>query len=125
MPPWMSGCPGGEESDEALGTVVQPDLMVVCDSAKIDEKGVRGAPDLTIEILSGPTVDRDLGEKLLLYERHGVRCYLIVDPWSRNVTLCLLESEGKFGHPEIYAVGDTMPIAIFPGLAIDLARVFA
>lgn len=117
--------PKGDETDEGVDTVVQPDLLVICDPAKIDEKGVRGAPDLVIEILSSSTVERDLGEKLFLYEKHGVRCHIIVDPWSRTFTLRQLEPTGKYGHPEIFAVGDTMPIGLFPGLAIDLARVFS
>jgi Uma2 family endonuclease len=66
--------PQGEESDDQIDTVVQPDLLVVCDPAKVERKFVRGAPDLVIEILSESTAPRDLGKKLDLYERHGVRC---------------------------------------------------
>ena len=114
-----------DEADENVETVLQPDLLVVCDPAKIEEKGIRGAPDLTIEILSDSTAARDLGEKLALYEKHGVRCYIIVDPWSRTCTLREMGPDAKFAHPEIYAVGDAMPIRIFPELMIDLARLFA
>ena len=99
MPPVDIRLPKGDQADEAVDTVVQPDLFVICDPSRIDEKGVRGAPDLAIEILSISTADRDLGEKLILYEKHGVRCYLIVDPWSLTCTLRQLESEGKYGHP--------------------------
>lgn len=117
--------PRADESDERVETVVQPDLLVVCDPAKIDEKGIRGAPDLVIEILSNTTADRDLGEKLLLYEKHGVRCYLIVDPWSKTCIRRLLAGDGKYGRPELFIAGDAMPTGIFPELSLDLARVFA
>ena len=104
--------------------MVQPDLVVVCDPAKLVEKGVRGAPDLTVEILSNSTAERDLGDKLALYEKHGVRCYIIVDPWSRTCTLREMGADGKYAHPELYAVGDKMPVRIFEGLEVDLERVF-
>lgn len=117
--------PKGNEADEAIDTVVQPDLLVVCDAAKVDEKGIRGAPDLVIEILSQSTSDRDLGTKLFLYQKHGVRCYLIVDPWGKTITIRYLDPDGLYAHPEIYVGKDRMPIRIFDGLDLDLSRVFA
>jgi Uma2 family endonuclease len=116
--------PQGGESDEAVETVLQPDLLVVCDPAKLDEKGVRGAPDLVIEILSESTAVRDLGEKLGLYERHGVRCYLIADPWGKTLTVRYLESGGRYGRPELFTSGDKVAIRLFDGLVLDLDRVY-
>ncbi len=113
-----------DESDEAVDTVVQPDLLVLCDPAKVDEKGVRGAPDLTLEILSESTAKRDMGIKLELYERHGVRCYIIVDPWGKTVTCRYLEPAGRFGRPELFLATDQLPIRIFEGLIVDLAQIF-
>ena len=82
-------CVAGSGLAHPLGvdTVVQPDLLVVCDPAKLDERGVVGAPDLVIEILSESTTHRDLDLKLRLYEKHGVRCYIIVDPWGKTLTV--------------------------------------
>lgn len=117
--------PGGDEKGEIVDTVVQPDLLVVCDPAKIDEKGVKGAPDLIIEILSESTAHRDLDEKLRLYEKHGVRCYIIADPWGKTLTVRYLEPAGNYGHPEFFAGNDPMPVRIFDCLVFDLARVFA
>lgn len=116
--------PQANESDEAVDTVVQPDLLVVCDRVKLDEKGVRGAPDLVVEILSASTAERDLGAKLRLYENHGVRCYLIADPWGQTLTVRYLQDNGRYNHPAIFAGSDSMPIEIFSGLELDLARVF-
>lgn len=113
-----------DEADEAVETVVQPDVLVVCDPAKVDEKGVRGAPDLVIEILSESTMHHDQVGKLRLYERHGVRCYIIADPWNKTLTVRYLEEPGRFGRPEHFASDDKMPVKIFEGLEIELARVF-
>lgn len=116
--------PQGEEADETVETVVQPDVLVVCDPAKVDEKGVRGAPDLIIEILSESTKHKDQTNKLQLYERHGVRCYIIADPWNKTLEVHYLESSGHYGPPENFSGNDQMPVKIFEGLVIDLARVF-
>lgn len=117
--------PKNSEPDEAVETVVQPDLIVVCDPAKVDIKGVRGAPDLALEVLSESTSHRDLGEKLRLYEKHGVRCYIIVDPWSKVVTVRYLEAPGRYGRPEWFTGTDRMPVRIFEGFELDLTQVFS
>ena len=58
--------PRGDESDDEIDTVVQPDLVVICDEAKLDERGCRGAPDWIIEILSPSTAAKDQVDKLSL-----------------------------------------------------------
>ena len=63
--------PRGDEADAAVDTVVQPDLLVVCDLTQIDECGVRGAPDWIIEVLSPATAAHDQVVKRDLYERAG------------------------------------------------------
>ena len=67
------------------GEEYQPDVMVVCDPAKIRNKGVFGAPDLVVEVLSPSTGRYDRGHKMQVYERGGVREYWIVDPVSRTI----------------------------------------
>ena len=64
-----------ETADEQIVTVVQPDIVVVCDPKKLDERGCLGAPDLIVEILSPSTAKHDIDEKFLLYERAGVLEY--------------------------------------------------
>ena len=72
-------------------TVVEPDLLVVCDPAKIHPHGIVGAPDLVVEILSPSTASKDLTRKWWLYEGAGVQEYLIVDPMEKvNRLLCLV-----------------------------------
>ena len=72
--------PKGEEKDERIKTVVQPDLLVVCDESKLDDRGCKGAPDLIVEILSPHTAVKDMKTKRDLYERVGVEEYWLIDP---------------------------------------------
>ena len=65
--------PKADEADEAIDTVVQPDVLVVCDERKISERGVRGAPDFVVEVLSPATAGHDHVNKRRVYERHGIR----------------------------------------------------
>lgn len=64
--------------------VVQPDLLIVCDPAKVSPRGIEGAPDLVVEILSPTTGQKDLTTKRWLYEAAGVPEYLIVYPEERR-----------------------------------------
>ena len=79
----------------------QPDMMVVCDPEKVRDRGVFGAPDLVVEVLSPSTARYDRGHKRDVYEAHGVREYWIVDPMSRNVEQYVLE-DGKFVLWDVY-----------------------
>ena len=72
-------------------TVVQPDLLVVCDPTKITERGIEGAPELVVEILSPSTASKDLTRKRWLYEGAGVPEYLIIDPQEQVGVLLRLE----------------------------------
>jgi Uma2 family endonuclease len=72
-----------------------PDLLVVCDPAKITPRGIKGAPDLVVEILSPGTAQKDWTHKRWAYEAAGVPEYLIVNPDSRVAVLLYLE-EGRY-----------------------------
>jgi Uma2 family endonuclease len=72
--------PRGNEADDDVPTVVQPDITVVCDPAKLDERGCRGAPDWVIEVLSPSTAAKDQIQKLAARERAGVPEVWLVHP---------------------------------------------
>ena len=108
-------------ADDEDDTVVQPDLAVICDRSKIDNKGCKGAPDLIVEILSPSTARHDRMVKFELYRRAGVREYWIVDPETKLVQVCLLE-DGRY-FTSVYA--DTAVVSVLPGCEIQLADVFA
>lgn len=113
-----------EEPDNQVKNVVQPDLLVVCDEKKLDEKGCRGAPDLVIEILSPTTASRDCIQKRALYERHGVKEFWTVDPANRLVHVYLLGSDGSYGRSNVYGDSDVVKVSIFDDLQIDLKEIF-
>ena len=110
-------------ADTADDTVVQPDLVIVCDAAKLDDAGCKGPPDMVAEILSPSTARHDRFTKLRQYQKAGVREYWIVDPDSRTVSVHILEN-GKY---TINAFGDegSAPVHVLPGCEINLPDVFA
>ena len=109
--------PRADEADAAIDTVVQPDVLVVCDPAKIDRRGVRGAPDWLLEVLSPSTAAHDHIAKRRTYERAGVREYWLVHPSDRTLTVYVLDN-GQYGRPDIYELKDETPIGMLPGVSI-------
>ena len=100
-------------------TVLQPDLVVICDRSKLDRTGCKGAPDMVIEILSPSTAGRDRVQKFNLYQEAGVREYWIVDPDSKTVSAHILEN-GKYATAA-YGEEDTAPVHVLEGCQITLA----
>ena len=109
--------PRTDEADAAIDTVVQPDVLVVCDPSKIDRRGVRGAPDWLLEVLSPSTAAHDQIAKRRTYERAGVREYWLVHPSDRTLTVYVLDN-GQYGRPEIYELKDATPVGVLPGVSI-------
>ena len=117
--------PEGGEADAEVVTVVQLDLLVVCDPAKLDDLGCHGAPDWVIEVLSPATEARDRVQKRDLYERHGVREYWLVDPDRPVVTIYRLDpTQSRFAAPHVGSAEGTTASASLPDLAIDWSLVF-
>jgi len=116
--------PAPGETDETTSTVVQPDLAVVCDPAKLDDRGCKGAPDLVIEILSPDSLARDQREKLLLYEQAGVPEYWIVHTGDKTVSVFTRGQDGLYGKPALYTSEERVPVGVLPDLEIDLTTVF-
>ncbi len=116
--------PEAGEADDDVTTVVQPDVTVICDPAKLDERGCRGAPDVIMEVISPATAVRDQIHKVSLYEKHGVKEYWLVHPTDRLVTIRLLDAAGRYGMPRIHEAKGRLPVATLPGLEIDLDEVF-
>jgi Uma2 family endonuclease len=112
------------DAPEAVDTVVQPDLSVICDRSKIDTLGCKGAPDFVIEVLSPPTRRQNRLVKLNLYQKAGVREYWLVDPESQTVQVFLLQENGYFTSPGSYRRTDLATVHVLPGCVIDLTRVF-
>lgn len=95
------------DADDKIFDVVQPDILVVCDNSKLDERGCLGAPDLIVEILSPSTALVDLADKRTLYERAGVKEYWIVNPKDRSAMVFSLEGD-RYLPPVFYLNGTTI-----------------
>jgi Uma2 family endonuclease len=109
--------------DAAIHTVVQPDLCVICDESKIDERGAIGAPDLVIEILSPGNSNKEMKYKFDLYEEAGVLEYWIVNPADRTVLIYVLKERQFIGmHPLIEE--DVIQSRLFPQLDFKLEDIF-
>ena len=111
------------DSPEDVDTVLQPDILVVCDPDKIDRRGVRGAPDLVIEILSPASVRYDRFVKFNLYQRAGVKEFWIVDPDTRTVSVYTLE-DGAYHAAAVYPSDLSVPVGVLDNCNIDLSMVF-
>lgn len=110
-------------NDDSIYTVVQPDICVICDQSKLDERGCLGAPDWIIEIVSPGNTKKEIDDKYILYEENGVREYWIIQPTDETVTVFdLKDSEYRFR--KIYNNVDKAPVGIFPGFEVDLVEVF-
>ena len=114
----------GETADHEIYTVVQPDICVICDPKKLDERGCIGAPDLIVEVQSPSTAKRDLNEKFNLYENAGVKEYWVVFPKDKAITVFLLQENGKYDKGTTYEYEAQVPVSIFKGLTIDLKELF-
>ena len=112
-------------TDEKIVTVVQPDIIVVCDKSKLDEQGCNGAPDFIIEISSPSTSKNDLTKKFDLYQRHGVREYWIIHPAEQTLLVYKTEEDGAYGKPDRYAWDGKVSVPLLGELEIDLVEVFA
>ncbi len=106
-------------------TVVQPDLCIICDLSKIENRGVNGAPDLIIEILSPNNPNRDKKVKYNLYEREGVKEYWLVHPTEEWLLIYCLNDDGKYVGSKTFTPEDkTVCSVLFPDFKLDLVALF-
>lgn len=113
-----------KSEDGEIKTVVQPDICVICDQKKIDERGCKGAPDLIVEIVSENSVKKDLHEKFDLYERSGVHEYWIVHPVDKTLIIYYLDKHGKYQPSRLFTSGDIVHSRSLPGLTLSLDVIF-
>lgn len=94
----------------------EPDISVICDNSKLDEKGCHGAPDWIIEIASPGSMRMDYFIKLMKYNHAGVREYWIADPMKQRIMVYNFEKETM----EEYSYGENIPVGIFEGFSIRI-----
>lgn len=96
---------------------VEPDISVICDPSKLDEKGCHGAPDWIIEIVSPGSKQMDYYKKLFKYRTAGVREYWVVDPDKNIITVYNFESDTM----EEYSIGENVPVGIYEDFFIRVS----
>ncbi|ATA73741.1 restriction endonuclease [Capnocytophaga sp. H4358] len=114
--------PKKNEKGDQIHTVVQPDLCVICDENKLDERGCIGAPDLIIEILSPGNSKKEMKNKFELYQESGVEEYWIVNPTDENILVNVLE-DGKYRILKP-VVDEYITSVKFPELKIHTSDIF-
>jgi Uma2 family endonuclease len=111
------------QKDDGDDTYVEPDIIVVCDHSKLDDRGCKGAPDLIIEILSPSTASMDAVYKLNKYQKAKVREYWIIDPDNKILLRYTLENE--IYSLSQYEFDKPVPVTVLPGCAIDLSTAYS
>lgn len=96
---------------------VEPDISVICDPSKLDDKGCHGAPDWIIEIVSPGSKSMDYYKKLLKYNTAGVREYWIVDPTKELVMVYRFEKETM----DQYSFCEDIPVGIYEDFSIKVS----
>ncbi len=115
--------PKGSKEDHKIHDVVQPDICVICDPEKLDDRGCLGAPDLIVEILSPGNSKTELKHKYSLYESHGVREYWIIHPEHQDL-LIYTHVDGKYVPSRLLTSGDVVESTVLEGFTLDLEEFF-
>ena len=111
--------------DDEITTVVQPDIIVVCDPEKLkDSRSVDGAPDLVVEILSPGNTRTETKYKFDLYEENGVLEYWVVYPEYQQIYVYLLNEQDVYGKPVIYEANENISSVVLKGLSIPMNDLF-
>jgi Uma2 family endonuclease len=111
--------------DDEITTVVQPDIIVVCDEEKLkDIRSVDGPPELIVEILSPGNTKTETKYKFYLYEENGVLEYWVVYPEYKQIYVYLLNENEEYGKPVIYEANENITCKVLKGLSIPMNDIF-
>ena len=118
--------PPAQQTADEVDTVVQPDISIICDLKKLDERGCQGAPDWIIEILSKSTASKDLNEKYELYQHAGVQEYWVAHPHEGTLLIYCLDDSGHYQllRQTPFVKEEKAPVGVFSGFEVDLGEVF-
>jgi Uma2 family endonuclease len=112
------------KNDKKVFTVVQPDISIICDESKIDERGCVGAPDVVVEILSPGNSTKEMKNKFDLYQEAGVLEYLIVQP-ADNTILQYQLLNGQYVNYRPLTIEDSLKSTVLTGFEVPLKKVFS
>lgn len=111
--------------DDQIDTVVRPDVLVLSDPRQLGSRGVRGAPDWVLEVISPSTAGHDQVTKRRVYERAGVHEFWLVHPADRVLTAYTLNAEGRYDRPHVQLLEGSTDLAGLMGVRIDWDTVAA
>ncbi|MCF8448377.1 MAG: Uma2 family endonuclease [Taibaiella sp.] len=115
--------PRKSKEDKDIITVLQPDICVICDPSKLDDRGCIGAPDIVVEILSPGNNSKELKNKFEIYEESGVSEYWVVSPQDQTFALYRLEA-GTYQSSRLMVAGDIVTSTVLPGFSLNLSELF-
>jgi Uma2 family endonuclease len=112
------------KDDRDIETVLQPDICLICDPAKVDERGGIGPPDIVIEVLSPGNNKKELKNKYEIFEEAGVLEYWILHPAEKTFLRYTLNGNSKFELSHFLTIGDEVTSPVLPGFSLSLDEVF-
>lgn len=115
--------PKESTADKDIYTVLRPDICVICDLQKIDNRGCIGAPDIVVEILSPGNNKKELLYKYAVYEEFGVKEYWIVGPMNKTFLKYTLIN-GSYQPSKLFTISEKIYSEILPGFELDLDEIF-
>lgn len=111
-------------ADKDIYTVLQPDICVICDQTKLDDRGCIGAPDIVVEILSPGNNKMELLNKYNVYQEFGVKEYWVISPAEKTFLKYTLDENGKYQPSKLFTLSEKVQSAVLPGFELDLDEVF-
>ncbi|MFW0716865.1 Uma2 family endonuclease [Pedobacter sp. N23S346] len=116
--------PKESNADQDVYTVLQPDICVICDKSKLDDRGCIGAPDLIVEILSPGNTKVELLHKYQVYQEFGVKEYWVVSQSDQSILIYTLNEHGKFQPSKIFTLSEKITSTVLLGFELALDDVF-
>jgi Uma2 family endonuclease len=111
-------------ADKDIYTVLQPDICVICDQSKLDDRGCIGAPDIVVEILSPGNNKMELLNKYSVYQEFGVKEYWVISPAEKTFLKYTLDENGRYQPSKLFTLSEKVHSAVLPGFELDLDEVF-
>ena len=116
--------PKASKADKDVFTVLQPDICVVCDMDKLDDRGCIGAPDIVVEILSPGNTKTELLNKYQVYEEFGVKEYWVVSTTDKTILIYTLDNSDKYQPSKLFTLSEHITSSVLPGFVLELDDVF-
>lgn len=116
--------PRKSDTTNKIYQVVQPDIYVICDTTKLDDKGCIGAPDWIIEILSPGNSQVEMKNKFEVYQENGVKEYWLAEPTTETIFVYVLNNEGQYIGLHPFTTADVMTSHVLPDFKLTVADIF-